>query len=55
MKIAPRQLFLPGWTLLTGLEVLLLDVFGEDISYEDLMGLYQLKKPAGLSVAYFTT
>ena len=55
MKIAPGQLSLPGWRLLTGLEVLWLDIFGEDISYGDLRGLYQLKKPAGLSVAYFAT
>ncbi|XP_052293884.1 uncharacterized protein LOC127901205 [Citrus sinensis] len=34
MKIAPEQLSLPGWRLLTGLE---------------------LKKPTGLSVAYFAT
>ena len=55
MKIAPGQLSLPGWRLLTGLEVLWLDIFGEDISYGDLRGLYQLKKSAGLSVAYFAT
>ena len=51
----PAQLFLPGWRLLTGLEVLWLDVFKEDISYRDLRGLYQLKKQAGLSVTYFAT
>ena len=38
-----------------GLEVWWLDVFGADISYGDLRGLYQLKKPTGLSVAYFAT
>ena len=55
MQITPGQLSLSGWRLLTGLEVLWLDVFGENISYRDLRGLYQLKKPAGLSVAYFAT
>ena len=51
----PGQLSLLCWRLLTGLEVLWLDIFGEDISYGDLRGFYQLKKPAGLSVAYFAT
>ena len=37
------------------MEVLWLDVFEEDISYRDLRGLYQVKKPAGLFVAYFAT
>ena len=55
MQIAPGQLSLPSWRLLTSLELLWLDVFEEDISYKDLRGLYQLKKPIGLSVAYFTT
>lgn len=55
MKIAPKQLSLPAWRLLTGLKVLWLEVFGNDISYKDLRGLYQLKKPTGLSIAYFTT
>ncbi|XP_052300581.1 uncharacterized protein LOC127903775 isoform X1 [Citrus sinensis] len=55
MKIDPGQLSLPSWRLLTGLEVLWLDIFGDDISYGDLRGLYQLKKLAGLSVAYFAT
>ena len=55
MKIAPGQLSLPDWRLLTGLEVMWLDIFGEDISYGDLRGLYQLKKHVGLSVAYFAT
>ena len=38
-----------------GLEVLWLDEFEEDISYGDLRGLYQLKNPTSLSVAYFAT
>lgn len=29
-------------------------MFGEDISQEDLKGLYQLKKPVGSFVAYFS-
>ena len=32
-----------------------MDVFSDDISYEDLKGLYQLKKLASLFVAYFAT
>ena len=44
-----------GWKLLTGLEVLWLEVFGQDISYRELRGLYQLKKLAGLSTTYFAT
>ena len=55
MQIAPGQLSLPSWRLLMGLEVLWLDVFGEDIFYRDLRGLYQLKKPVSLSIAYFAT
>lgn len=55
MKIGPEQLSLPGWRLLTGFEVLWLEVFVQDISYRELRGLYQLKKPAGLSTAYFAT
>lgn len=55
MKIGPGQLSLPGWRLLTGFEVLWLEVFVQDISYRELRGLYQLKKPAGLSTAYFAT
>ena len=54
MQIAPGQLSLLGWILLMGLEVLWLDEF-ENTSYGDLRGLYQLKNPAGLSIAYFAT
>ena len=55
MQIVTGQLSLPGWRLLTGLEVLWLDAFGKGISYRDLRGLYQLKKSTGLFVAYFAT
>lgn len=35
--------------------MLWLEVFGKDITLEELKGLYQLKNPVGLFVAYFST
>lgn len=55
MKTARGKLSLLCRRILTGLEVLWLEVFRHGISYRDLRGLNQLKKPTGLAIAYFIT
>lgn len=35
--------------------MLWLEIFGNDISLKELKGLYQLKKPVDLSIAYFSS
>ena len=54
LGVVPRQLSLPGWMILMGLQVLWLEVLRRDIFIRELRGLYQFKKPKGFAIAYFS-